>query len=115
MKAVINDDSIAARARRIREQSRSLVSYSEDVRHSSEMLLAHVNVIMGIKTVLWQFKRSPRDRFRCELDGPCEGAYRVRVWRAGDREPCLVETNHDRQDGIRTSITIYRRMKDDGT
>ena len=64
--------------------------------------------------VLWQLKAEGQPAIRCVLERLPEGRYRLHLLKGKDALPLVDHDFLDRQAALQASITIYRKLKDNG-
>jgi hypothetical protein len=66
------------------------------------------------RTVLWQLTSDTSPRITCELEALEDGDYRLVVLKGEQTLPFMMHDYSDRCAAIESSITIYRKLKDNG-
>jgi hypothetical protein len=67
-----------------------------------------------VGAVLWQLKSQGQPAIRCVLERLPEGRYRLHLLKGKDALPLVDHDFLDRQAALQASITIYRKLNDNG-
>ena len=69
---------------------------------------------MMVGAVLWQLQAVGQPAIRCVLERLPEGRYRLHLLKGKDALPLVDHDFPDRQAALQASITMYRKLKDNG-